>query len=97
MAMFRQTRVVEHSSNVPATGPGGYSAAMAPEGTASYMYLVPTPRHMRQGLLGDDTDTDSSPPKLMPVPFTPSGRRSPSKVERSRSPVKYRRSPSKNY
>ena len=61
--------------------------------------LQQTPSRRRQGLLDEDTDTDASPPKLMPMlaSYTPSVHGSPSRRERSRSPVKYRRSPSKGY
>lgn len=57
-----------------------------------------TPRHVRRNILGNDaTDTENSPDyKAIMPPQTPSGRRSPSKGERGRSPAKLR-SPSKMY
>ncbi|KAF4962005.1 hypothetical protein FSARC_9882 [Fusarium sarcochroum] len=70
-----------------------------PENGAGFMWVpVQTPRMQRHMMLDDGTDTDSSPPKMKPLlaaPYTPSGRRSPSKGERGRSPIKYNRSPSK--
>ncbi|OAA55091.1 Nucleus export protein Brr6 [Cordyceps fumosorosea ARSEF 2679] len=59
---------------------------------------VQTPRMKRHALLEDGSDTDSSLPRATPLMlphYTPSGRRSPSKGERARSPVKYSRSPIK--
>ncbi|KAK3383484.1 Di-sulfide bridge nucleocytoplasmic transport domain-containing protein [Lasiosphaeria ovina] len=49
-----------------------------------------TPRHVRRNLFVDDgTDTENSPEaKFIMPPQTPSGRRSPSKGERGRSPSK---------
>ncbi|KAI1151089.1 hypothetical protein F4825DRAFT_374890 [Nemania diffusa] len=59
-----------------------------------------TPRHtLRRLQQNDETpETDASPPrfKALPPPETPSGRRSPSKGERSRSPTKTR-SPTKHH
>lgn len=60
-----------------------------------YMWIpVQTPRTQRQAMLDEGTDTDNTPPPkmkpLLAAPYTPSGRRSPSKGERSRSPVKNR-------
>ncbi|KAF2967582.1 hypothetical protein GQX73_g5973 [Xylaria multiplex] len=61
-----------------------------------------TPRHnynLRHLPANDETpETDTSPPKFraLPPPETPSGRRSPSKGERGRSPTKSR-SPTKRY
>ncbi|KAM5347199.1 hypothetical protein ACJ41O_010204 [Fusarium nematophilum] len=76
-----------------------HDPAIPPEGGPGFMWVpVQTPRMQRYGLLDEGTDTDSSPPKMKPIlaaPYTPSGRRSPSKGERSRSPIKYNRSPSK--
>ncbi|KAJ4253284.1 hypothetical protein NW762_010439 [Fusarium torreyae] len=72
-----------------------------PENGPGFMWVpVQTPRMQRHAMLDDGTDTDSSPPKMKPLlaaPYTPSGRRSPSKGERGRSPVKYNRSPSKGH
>jgi hypothetical protein len=42
-----------------------------------------TPKMQRHGLLGDDTDTDGTPPRPL--------LRSPSKRNRSMSPIKYAR------
>lgn len=59
-----------------------------------------TPRHIRRAFLpAEATDTDASPDykAILPPPQTPSGRRSPSKGDRGRSPTKSRRSPSKGY
>ncbi|OAA66413.1 Nucleus export protein Brr6 [Akanthomyces lecanii RCEF 1005] len=61
---------------------------------------VQTPRMKRHMMLDDGSDTDSSLPRSTPLMLphaTPSGRRSPSKGERARSPIKYSRSPSKGY
>lgn len=61
---------------------------------------VQTPRMKRHAMLDDGSDTDSSLPRSTPLMlphYTPSGRRSPSKGERARSPIKYARSPSKGY
>lgn len=61
---------------------------------------VQTPRMNRHALLDDGSDTDSSLPRATPLMlphYTPGGRRSPSKGERARSPIKYSRSPSKGY
>ncbi len=61
---------------------------------------VQTPRMKRHMILDDGSDTDSSLPRSTPLMLpnaTPSGRRSPSKGERVRSPIKYSRSPSKIY
>ncbi|KAM0276516.1 hypothetical protein ACHAQH_006665 [Verticillium albo-atrum] len=68
----------------------------------AYMWVpIQTPSHRRQlDFDPDGTDTDgASPPfrkTILPPPQTPS-RRSPSKGDRGRSPVKYGRSPSKGY
>ncbi|CRK12298.1 hypothetical protein BN1723_009674 [Verticillium longisporum] len=68
----------------------------------AYMWVpIQTPSHRRQlDFDADGTDTDgASPPfrkAILPPPQTPS-RRSPSKGDYSRSPVKYGRSPSKGY
>ncbi|KAK1758297.1 hypothetical protein QBC47DRAFT_374229 [Echria macrotheca] len=61
--------------------------------------IAETPRHTRRQFIADDaTDTDNSPDiKALMPPQTPSGRRSPSKGERGRSPTKASRSPSKGY
>jgi hypothetical protein len=58
-----------------------------------------TPRHIRRNLFATPgTDTDNSPDiKAIMPPQTPSGRRSPSKGDRERSPAKLSRSPSKGY
>lgn len=75
--------------------------SMAPDGTPAHMWpRFQTPRVQRHAFVDDEgTDTDTSPAKLKPMlpPYTPSGRRSPSKGDRSLSPIKYRRSPSKGY
>ncbi|KAI1189171.1 hypothetical protein F5B17DRAFT_392233 [Nemania serpens] len=59
-----------------------------------------TPRHnLRRLVQNDETpETDTSPPRFrtLPPPETPTGRRSPSKSERARSPTKSR-SPMKLY
>ncbi|TGJ84663.1 hypothetical protein E0Z10_g4107 [Xylaria hypoxylon] len=59
-----------------------------------------TPRHNLRHLPANDEtpETDVSPPKYraLPPPETPSGRQSPSRVERGRSPTKSR-SPTKRY
>ncbi|EGX89058.1 Nucleus export protein Brr6 [Cordyceps militaris CM01] len=61
---------------------------------------VQTPRMKRHAMLDDGSDTDSSLPRSTPLMlphYTPSGRKSPSKGERARSPVKHLRSPTKVY
>ena len=63
---------------------------------------VATPRRQRQGLLDEGEGSDTDNPYVSATPmrlgyYTPSSRRSPSKGERARSPVKYNRSPSKGY
>lgn len=63
-------------------------------------YLPKTPGRMRAMFITDDaTDTDASPSDVKAImpPQTPSGRRSPYKGERGRSPTKLGRSPSKGY
>ncbi|SPJ73489.1 uncharacterized protein FTOL_03219 [Fusarium torulosum] len=74
-------------------------SAMGPENGPGFMWVpVQTPRLKRHMILDDGTDTDNTPPKmktLLPPPYTPSSRRSPSKGDRGRSPIKYNRSPSK--
>ncbi|KAF7539609.1 hypothetical protein G7Z17_g12387 [Cylindrodendrum hubeiense] len=68
-----------------------HDPAMPPESGPGFMWVpVQTPRMNRHAMLDEGTDTDSSPPKMKPLlaaPYTPSGRRSPSKKERSLSPV----------
>ncbi|KAG6009571.1 hypothetical protein E4U21_001938 [Claviceps maximensis] len=66
--------------------------------TPGYMLVpVQTPRMQRQALLDDGTDTDNSPINLKSF-YTPSGRRSPSKISRPPlSPIKYGRTPSKGW
>lgn len=81
----------------PAAPP--HDPSMAPENGPGFMWVpVQTPRMQRHMLLDDGTDTDSTPPPKMKTilapPYTPSLRRSPSKTDRGRSPVK-NRSPSK--
>ncbi|KAF7560446.1 hypothetical protein G7046_g3690 [Stylonectria norvegica] len=70
----------------------GHDIGLPPDSTPGFMWVpVQTPRMQRHKMLDDGTDTDSSPPKMkhiLAAPYTPSGRRSPSKGERSRSPVK---------
>lgn len=81
--------------SVPAHDP-----MVPPTNTPGFIwYPVETPRRQRHALIDEGTDTDSSPPKMKPLlaaPYTPS-RRSPSKGERSRSPVKFGRTPSKGH
>lgn len=77
-----------------------HDAALPPESTPGFMWVqMQTPRMQRHALLDEGTDTDNTPPPkmkpLLAAPYTPSGRRSPIKGERSRSPVKYGRSPIK--
>ncbi|KAI5463933.1 Di-sulfide bridge nucleocytoplasmic transport domain-containing protein [Mariannaea sp. PMI_226] len=76
-----------------------HDPAIPLESGPGYMWVpVQTPHTNRHALLDEGTDTDTSPPKMKPLlaaPYTPSGRRSPSKRDRSLSPVKYGRSPSK--
>ncbi|KAF5018320.1 hypothetical protein F66182_9704 [Fusarium sp. NRRL 66182] len=76
-----------------------HDPATGPEHGPGFMWIpVQTPRMQRHAMLDEGTDTDSSPPKMKPIlaaPYTPSARRSPSKGDRGRSPVKYNRSPSK--
>ncbi|KAL6917436.1 hypothetical protein FSHL1_008867 [Fusarium sambucinum] len=73
-------------------------ASMVPENGPGFMWVpVQTPRMKRHMILDEGTDTDNTPPKmkaLLPPSFTPSIRRSSSKGDRGRSPVK-NRSPSK--
>ncbi|KAM0325028.1 hypothetical protein ACHAQA_007564 [Verticillium albo-atrum] len=72
------------------------------DSSQAYMWVpIQTPSHRRQlDFDPDGTDTDGASPPLrktiLPPPQTPS-RRSPSKGDRGRSPVKYGRSPSKGY
>ncbi|KAK0390573.1 hypothetical protein NLU13_0077 [Sarocladium strictum] len=77
-----------------------HDPSVPPEAVPGFMWVpVQTPRMQRHGLLeeADGTDTDASPPRMkMLPPYTPSGRRSPSKTERARSPVKYK-SPVKGF
>lgn len=83
----------------PAPSASIHDATIPPESGHGFMWIpVQTPRTNRHAILDEGTDTDSSPPKMRPLlaaPYTPSGRRSPSKRERSLSPVKYGRTPSK--
>ncbi|KAH7308704.1 nucleus export protein Brr6 [Stachybotrys elegans] len=88
----------------PSSGPNpqvrnGPQESMPTGGNPSYVYMVQTPmRHHRHAMLDEGTDTDASPPampKFLPQPM-PSGRRSPSKEDRSLSPVKLR-NPGKYY
>lgn len=77
-------------------------AGTGDRGDGSVMWMpVATPRMKRQGLLEDEgSDTDGPFASATPMHlgyYTPSSRRSPSKSERARSPVKYMRSPSKGY
>ncbi|KAH7126191.1 Di-sulfide bridge nucleocytoplasmic transport domain-containing protein [Dactylonectria macrodidyma] len=76
-----------------------HDPTLIPEGGPGFMWVpVQTPRASRHAMLDEGTDTDSSPPKMKPLlaaPYTPSGRRSPSKRERSLSPIKYGRTMSK--
>lgn len=78
-----------------------HDPSVPPEAVPGFMWVpVQTPRMQRHGLLedADGTDTDASPPRMkMLPPYTPSSRRSPSKTERGRSPVKYKVSPMKAY
>ncbi|KAF4119451.1 Di-sulfide bridge nucleocytoplasmic transport domain [Geosmithia morbida] len=71
-----------------------------PSSRGDVMWIpVQTPKMRSRRFIDDDTDTDSTPPnmhKMLP-PYTPSGKRSPSKRERSLSPIKYGRSPMKGY
>lgn len=75
--------------------PNKASGPPMPHQSADIMWIpVQTPQMQRRSVFHDDTDTDGTPPrsqKFLP-PFTPSGRRSPSKRGRSVSPVKYMRS-----
>ncbi len=78
------------------------SSAMSGDAANGQVMWMPvqTPRMKRHAMIDDGSDTDSPMPKATPLMlphYTPSGRRSPSKGERSRSPVKYARSPSKGY
>ncbi|KAK5999224.1 hypothetical protein PT974_01615 [Cladobotryum mycophilum] len=87
---------------IPFQPVASHMSSIAPEGTPAHMRSrFQTPRTQRYRMIEDDgTDDDNTPPKLAPAPllsFTPSGRRSPSKGERPRSPIKYLRSPSKGY
>ncbi|RFU76406.1 hypothetical protein TARUN_5848 [Trichoderma arundinaceum] len=75
---------------------------MAPDATpAHFRARFETPRAQRYAFIEDDvTDFDTPPTRMALGPgftYTPSGRRSPSKGERSVSPIKYHRSPSKGY
>lgn len=59
---------------------------------------VQTPKMRSRRFMEEETDTDGTPPSMhKPLNFTPSSRRSPSKRERSLSPIKYSRSPVKGY
>lgn len=93
-------------SRAPAPAPPTQSApafdpTVPPSGTPGYILLpYETPRRQRHAFVDEGTDTDNTPPKMRPLleaaPYTPS-RRSPSKGERVRSPVKSRQSPSKRF
>lgn len=84
-------------SDVPKGPPGEH---VRPSSAGDIMWIpVQTPRRRNHRIIDEETDTDGTPPssqKMLP-PFTPSGRRSPSKRERSISPIKYARSPRKMY
>ncbi|KAG5922151.1 hypothetical protein E4U42_005581 [Claviceps africana] len=76
----------ESASNLP-------DLSRSPGITPGYMLVpVQTPRMQRQALLDDDTDNSPIHPRAY---HTPLGRRSPSKVSRPLSPIKYGRTPSK--
>ena len=88
------------SNHTSGPAPNRASGAAMPHQSSDVMWIpIQTPQMQRHGLLHDETDTDGTPPrsqKFLP-PVTPSGRRSPSKRGRQLSPVKYGRSPSKEY
>ncbi|KAI0391898.1 hypothetical protein F5Y17DRAFT_438743 [Xylariaceae sp. FL0594] len=76
-----------------------HPSSLAPQQVYWQAIQPQTPRFSRRMLANDETpDTDASPPKFQALlpPGTPSGRRSPSKSERGRSPAKST-SPYKRY
>ncbi|KAK7428079.1 hypothetical protein QQZ08_005318 [Neonectria magnoliae] len=83
---------------VPSQSAAIHDPSMPPESGPGFMWVpVQTPRLNRRAIMDEGTDTDTSPPKMKPLlaaPYTPS-RRSPSKRDRSLSPIKYGRTPSK--
>ncbi|KAK3372349.1 Di-sulfide bridge nucleocytoplasmic transport domain-containing protein [Podospora didyma] len=84
----------------PAHHPALGSAMHDPRQAYIVAPIGQTPRHVRRNFFAhnDPSDTENSPEvrSIMP-PQTPSGRRSPSKGDRGRSPSKGQRSPSKGY
>lgn len=87
----------QESSKPPAV-PQPSGPANIPEDPSVMWMPVATPRMKRQAMLEDGSDTDASPkPQPMLAYYTPSSRRSPTKSDRARSPVKSQRSPSKAY
>ncbi|PNY29440.1 Nitrogen assimilation transcription factor nit-4 [Tolypocladium capitatum] len=77
------------SGHKPATSPPAQTAGAAhdtgrsPDITPGYMLVpVQTPRMQRRAMLDEGTDTDSSPLNMKPelTHYTPSGRRSPTRV-----------------
>ncbi|PKS12391.1 hypothetical protein jhhlp_000595 [Lomentospora prolificans] len=85
-----------------ATGAAPWAAPMPSEAYHQWMH-VQTPRTRRHQLEMDDgTDTDdgsfqSYRPSALKAPQTPSGSRSPTKGDRTMSPIKLNRSPAKRY
>lgn len=61
------------------------TSTLAPDTTH---FSIQTPKSRRYSPV-EESDTDASPPVLRRVGYTPSGRGSPMKGERSRSPVKF--------
>ena len=104
---FGHVRESHHEFAKPAnpfpSQPAGPPMLASPQHDPNQAYIwapiSQTPRHIRRDLFAGDTDTDNSPPpplKAIMPPQTPS-RRSPSKGDKSRSPTKLGRSPSKGY
>ncbi|KAH8169337.1 di-sulfide bridge nucleocytoplasmic transport domain-containing protein [Sarocladium implicatum] len=94
LTLGRQS-VAKASAAVPAQPSAAiHDPSMPPDAAPGFMWVpVQTPSMKRHGLLedADGTDTDASPPRMkMLPPYTPSSRRSPSKTERGRSPIKNR-------
>ncbi|KAK3941955.1 Di-sulfide bridge nucleocytoplasmic transport domain-containing protein [Diplogelasinospora grovesii] len=99
-ALSHAARPSDPLHSPPAALPMLGAAAHDPRQAYIWAPISETPRHVRRNLFASDaTDTENSPGDVKAImpPQTPSGRRSPSKGERGRSPSKGLRSPSKGY
>ncbi|AEO65568.1 uncharacterized protein THITE_2112675 [Thermothielavioides terrestris NRRL 8126] len=90
-ALAHPAKPAEPVHSQPAVPPiFGSAAAHNPQQAYIWAPISHTPRHVRRNLFANDaTDSEASPDvrAIMP-PQTPSGRRSPSKGDRDRSPIK---------